>query len=95
MTPQQTSSKDFSLWELAREMQPQEQWQYAPLLPTEKQHEILVAHTEYVEPVKEDKLMWRIWPQRTPTTYETAPMFNSLEAQRMTGQEVIVRLSHA
>ena len=88
------SVKAFSLWELARAMQPQAEWQYAPLLPTEKQHEILVAHTEYVEPVENEELMWRIWPQRTPTIYETAPMFNSLEAQRLTSQEIIARLSN-
>lgn len=87
--------KAFSLWELAREMQNQDQWEYAPLLPTEKQHEILVAHTEYVEPVEDNDLMWRIWPSKTPTIYETAPMFNSLEARRMTGKEVIARLAHA
>jgi len=89
------SVKAFSLWELAREMQHQKYWEYAPLLATEKQDEILAAHTEYVEPVKGETLMWRIWPYRTPTVYETAQMFHSLEAQRLTGKEVIARLTHA
>ena len=82
----------FSLWDLARVLQPEELWQQSHLLATEKQHEILAAPTEYVEPAGDGKLMWRIWPQKVPVIYETPLMFNSAEAVKLTGPEVVARL---
>lgn len=91
--------RSFSLWDLARIMQAEELWIKEPLGSSEKQHEILVAETEYVEPADDIEefcglQLWRIWPKSTPVIYETPPMFHSLEAVQMTGNEVMQRLQN-
>lgn len=53
----------FSLHELARNLQLEEQWCREPLGPGEKQHEILVAQGEYVEDVKGSRLLAKVWPK--------------------------------
>lgn len=84
----------FSLWDLAQELQPAEQWQYEPLGSTEKQHEILVAPTEWVEPVNAaDTNLWRIWPTKSNPCQVTPKQFCSQTAHRLTGKEVIAKIN--
>ncbi len=83
----------FSLWDLAQELQAPEQWQYEPLGATEKQHEILVAPTEFVEPIfGYDTNLWRVLPRVAPSVQRTPKQFCSQTARRLTGKEVIAKL---
>lgn len=78
----------FSLWNLAREMEPDEdKWIIEPLGPGEKQHEILVAPTEYVEKAYDD--VWRVLPRRTVRSQCVPMIFQSERARRLTGAEVV------
>lgn len=88
----------FSLWDLAHELVPDAiNWVNIPLLPGEKQHEIMVAPQESVEPldVSDGKItLWKINPKKTSLVQETPPMFSSLEANRITGKQVIEMLTN-
>jgi len=83
----------FSLWDLARELQPESQWLRESLGPGEKQHEVLVAPTEHVEQVEED--LWCVNPKRAKAVHGTLPQFCSETAPRLSAQEVIRRLENA
>jgi FlaA1/EpsC-like NDP-sugar epimerase len=84
----------FSLWDLARKLQPESQWQKEPLGATEKQHEILVAPTEFVEPIfGQNTDLWRVLPRVSPKVQQTMDMFcSATPSLRMTADEVIKRL---
>ena len=83
----------FNLWDLAKEIEADTtKWQTLPLLPTEKQHEVLVAPTEYAEPVEQTDAMWRILLNRTKDLQVTPSNFSSATAKRLSGAEVIARL---
>ena len=89
----------FSLWDLALEMQPNKvRWIEEELLPTEKQHEIMVAQTEFFEPtgIRTNGLeLWRVLPYATQLNQEIPPMFNSGESNRISGKEVVELLKNA
>jgi UDP-N-acetylglucosamine 4,6-dehydratase len=84
----------FSLWDLARKLQPESQWQKEPLGATEKQHEILVAPTEFVEPIfGQNTDLWRVLPRVSPKVQQTMDMFcSATPSLRLTADEVIKRL---
>jgi UDP-N-acetylglucosamine 4,6-dehydratase len=84
----------FSLWDLARKLQPESQWQKEPLGATEKQHEILVAPTEFVEPIfGQNTDLWRVLPRISPKVQQTMDMFcSATPSLRLTADEVIKRL---
>jgi UDP-N-acetylglucosamine 4,6-dehydratase len=84
----------FSLWDLARKLQPESQWQKEPLGATEKQHEILVAPTEFVEPIfGQNTDLWRVLPRVSPKVQQTMDMFcSATPSLRLSADEVIKRL---
>lgn len=71
----------FSIWELAQALS--DNIQCEPLLPYEKQHEVLVAEGELTEPVTD--LIARI----TPGWGGTRPGYQSHTAPRLTAEEVL------
>lgn len=80
----------FSLWDLARELQPESRWCRELLGPGEKQHEVLVAPTEYIEQITED--LWCIDPKRAKAVHSIPAQFYSETAPRLDAKEVIRRL---
>lgn len=86
----------FSVWELAREFAPENEWIMERLLPTERQHEYMIAPTECIVPATSDFMginLWRVIREVAPQVQEVPPMFSSAEANRLTGKEVIELLS--
>lgn len=89
----------FSLFDLANEMQPDSsKWTFEELLPSEKQHEIMVAETEYYEPTGYSANgldFWRVLPNKTQVYQEVSPLFNSAEARKINGKQVVELLKNA
>jgi UDP-N-acetylglucosamine 4,6-dehydratase/5-epimerase len=82
----------FSLWDLACELESDpSKWQMESLLTGEKQHELLLAPTEFAEPVG-DKGLWAICGWRSQMSEATRARFSSATAPRLTGQEVIAKM---
>jgi len=78
----------FSLWDLARELQPEAVWVREPLGQGEKQHEILVAPEEGVRRLNEH--FWMVAHGHEPPDRDA---FCSRTAPQMTGREVVERLT--
>jgi UDP-N-acetylglucosamine 4,6-dehydratase/5-epimerase len=75
----------FSLWDLARQIQPQEQWAFSPLSPGEKQHELLTAPGETA--LRANPLLYSI-----RYGFDSLPQLSSETAQRISGAELARRL---
>ena len=78
----------FSLWDLARELQPEATWIREPLGQGEKQHEVLVATEEGVRRLNDH--FWTVAHGFEPPDRR---IFCSATAPQMTGREVVERLT--
>lgn len=83
----------FSLWDLAYELSPDDSsWIMEPLVPGEKQHEVLAASNEYIE--KRTDYLSAVIPTLSKGDHRfVPPQFRSESAHRLSGKEVVSLLS--
>ena len=83
----------FSLWDLARAVQPDEsQWKRTHLEQGEKQHEVMLATGEYARQV--NHLLWATCDESDyHMSDEERAQFGSETARKLSGREVISKLN--